>query len=228
MPFLLLPGRLILFLVVQALIAFLASSWEFSQKYWLLTATLTNIICIVLLIIIYRKEGNNYFSIFRFSKKSIKKDILIFSGLAVLSILLATVPAQLLSYMLWDDPDVPTSLLFAPIEDWLAYLLLISFPLTIALAELGLYFKYIMPKLLIQLKYKWLAVMLPAVFLSLQHITLPYIPDFNFILYRSIVFFPFALLIGLSLYYRPSLFVYFAILHGILDLGTVLMIFINK
>jgi hypothetical protein len=80
-----------------------------------------------------------------------------------------------------------------------------------------------MPKLKEQLKVKWLAVLLPIVFLSVQHCTLPFIPDLNFIMYRALVFLPFAILIGVSISYRPSLFIYFAILHCIMDFGTAFM-----
>jgi hypothetical protein len=114
-------------------------------------------------------------------------------------------------------------MMFGTIEKVLVYVLLIAFPLTIAFAELATYFGYIMPKLKEQLKIKWLAVVLPVLFLSIQHCTLPFIPDLYFIAYRALVFLPFAALIGLSIHYRPSLFIYFAIVHGIMDFGTALM-----
>lgn len=70
------------------------------------------------------------------------------------------------------------------------------------------------------MKTKWLAILLPILLLSVQHCTLPFIPDMSFILYRALVFLPFAALIGISINYRPSLFPYFAVLHGIMDFGT--------
>jgi hypothetical protein len=70
---------------------------------------------------------------------------------------------------------------------------------------------------------RWMSVALPVLFLSLQHMTLPFIPDLRFILYRGLVFLPFAALIGIALYRRPSLFPYFAILHGLMDMGTAFM-----
>lgn len=220
---LLLISRLVLFFLFQALIALLVNSWEASAKYWLLTATLTNLISIALLIILFKREGKNYFDIFSFNKTSIKKDLLIFSGLAILSVPIVFVPGYLLSITIWGDPNVPAGMMFCPINKWLVYILLVSFPITIAFAELATYFKYIMPKLEKQLKVKWVAVFLPIVFLSVQHCTLPFIPDINFIIYRALAFFPLAVFIGLSIYYRPSLFIYFAILHGILDFGTALL-----
>ncbi len=218
-----LASRLVLFLFFQVLIALVARSWLISEKYWLLTATLTNIVSIALLYFLYKREGKRYLDIFRINKPAFKKDILIFLGLTLISIPLIFAPGYFLSIMIWDNPDVPTEMMFGTIETWLVYVLLIAFPVTIAFAELATYFAYIMPKLQKQLKRKWVAVFLPVLFLSVQHCTLPFIPDIHFIMYRALVFLPFAALIGISLYYRPSLFVYFAVLHGIMDFGTAYM-----
>lgn len=219
-----LPSRLILFLFFQILIALFASSWVISEKYWILTATLTNIISIIFLFLLFRREGINYFNIFRFKRSEFKKDILVFTGLALISVPVVVFPGYFISVLIWGDPTVPTDMMFGPIENWLVYILLIAFPLTIAFAELATYFGYIMPRLRKQMKSKWTAILLPVLFLSIQHCTLPFIPDFNFIIYRALVFIPFAIVIGVSIYYRPSLFPYFAVLHGLLDFGTACML----
>lgn len=221
--FLILVSRLALFVIFQALIALLVNSWETSEKYWLLTATLTNIVSIALLFFLFKRDGNKYFNIFSFSRNSIKKDTLVFLGLALVSVPIVFVPGYFLSIIIWGDPNVPTEMMFGKIEKWVVYILLITFPVTIAFAELSTYFAYLMPKLKKQFKVKWLAVLLPIIFLSIQHCTLPFIPDLNFIIYRALVFLPFAILIGVSIYYRPSLFIFFAIFHGIMDFGTALM-----
>lgn len=221
--YLILVSRLVLFLVFQALIALIVNSWGTSEKYWLLTATLTNIVSIALLFNLFKRDGNKYLNIFSFNRASIKKDIPIFLGLALVSGPVVFIPGYFLSIMIWGDPNVPTVMMFGSIEKWLVYILLIAFPVTIAFAELATYFGYVMSKLKKQMKIKWLAVLLPIVFLSIQHCTLPFIPDLNFIMYRALVFLPFATLIGVSIYYRPSLFIYFAILHGIMDFGTAFM-----
>lgn len=219
-----LASRLILFLFFQTLIALIASSWDTSEKQWILTATLTNIVSIILLYLLFRKDGQRYLDIFRFSRSEFKKDILVFIGLALISLPVVFVPGYFISKLIWIDPTVPTEKMFGPIENWLVYILLIAFPVTIAFAELATYFGYIMPRLRKQMKAKWPAVFLPVLFLSIQHCTLPFIPDISFIIYRALVFFPFAILIGVSIYYRPSLFPYFAILHGLLDFGTAYML----
>ena len=156
-----------------------------------------------------------------------KNDLLVFLGLAIVTVPVVFLPGYFLSVMLWDDPNIPTQMMFAPIEKWLVYILLITFPITVSMAELATYFVYIMPKLKEQFNMKCLAILIPVLFLSIQHCTLPFIPDIDFIIYRALVFLPFASLIGISIYYRPSLFIYFAILHGILDFGTALMFLIE-
>lgn len=221
--FLLLVSRSLMFLIFQALIALLLNSWETSQKYWLLTATLTNIVSIILLILLFKRDGIEYLSIFSFNKIHVKKDILIFIGLVILSLPVIFLPGYMISSALWSDPNIPTAMMFGGIEKWLVYALLLAFPATIAFAELATYFVFIMPRLKTKLNSNWLALLLPVIFLSIQHCTLPFIPDINFIMYRGIMFLPFSIIVGLSIYKRPSLFPYFAILHGLMDFGTALM-----
>lgn len=222
-PYLLLPSRLVLFLFFQVMISIVVNSWEVSQKYWLLAATLTNIVSIMLLIILFKQYGKDYFRIFSFNKTTFKKDIAIFIGLLIIIIPIIFVPAYLISMVMWGNPNIPTEMMFEPIEKWLVYVLLLAFPVTIALAELASYFAFIMPILKSKLTTKWLAPLLPIIFLSIQHCTLPFIPDLNFIIYRGLMFLPFSILVGLSIYHRPSLFPYFVILHGLLDFGTAFM-----
>ena len=218
-----LGSRLILFLIFQALIALFLSSWEASQKHWLLTATLTNLISLIILISLFKREDSKLISLFRFNRVSFRKDLLIFIGLTLLIGPIAFFPNNLLSVWLWGNAEIPFNMMFQPIGKWLSYILLMAFPITIAFAELATYFGYIMPRLEKQLNRKWISVLLPAFFLSIQHCTLPFIPDVKFIIYRGLVFLPFALLLGVSIRFRPTLFPYFAILHGIMDFGTAIM-----
>jgi len=203
--------------------ALVLRSWTRSEGYWLLVATLTNLVSIAVLWFLFRREGLSYCGLFRFSRVTFNKDILVFLGLVILCGPVVFGPNYLLSAWFWDDSAIPYEMMFRPVEKWLAIVLLFAFPLTIVFAELATYFGYIMPRLADGLRSKWLAVFLPVLFLSLQHMTLPFIPDLKFILYRGLVFLPFAALIGIALYKRPSLFPYFAILHGVMDMGTAVM-----
>jgi len=223
---LLLPSRLILFFIFQMIIALILKSPGDSAKYWLAVATVTNIISISILVFLFRSEGNSFLVLFHFDKANFRKDIILFTGLALLSLPLVFFPNYFLSKWIWTDADIPAGMMFKPLAPVLIYVLLIAFPISIAFAELATYFGYIMPRLRVHFRSKFLVVLLPVIFLSLQHCTLPFIPDINFIMYRALVFLPFATLIGVSLFFRPSLFIYFAILHGLLDFGTVIMLLV--
>lgn len=222
-PWLLLGSRLTLFLLFQSLLALYLKTWEASQKYWLLTATLTNFVSIILLYSLFKKEKGSFTGLFSFNRSSFKKDLLIFIGLTLLIGPIAFFPNILLSVWLWGNTEIPFNLMFQPIGKWLSYILLLAFPITITFAELATYFGYIMPRIEKQMNRKWISILLPVIFLSIQHCTLPFIPDIKFTIYRGLVFLPFALLLGVSIRYRPTLFPYFAILHGIMDFGTAIM-----
>jgi membrane protease YdiL (CAAX protease family) len=219
----LLVSRLILFLLFQFVIALILNSWQASQKYWLLTATLTNFVSILLLFFLFKRENHTFLSLFRFNRLSFRKDLMLFFGLTLLIGFLSFLSNKLLSNWLWENPEMPVKLMFQPLDQWLAYILLFAFPITIAFAELATYFGYIMPRLEKKLNNKWMSLLLPVLFLSMQHCTLPFIPDINFIIYRGLVFLPFALLLGISIRLRPTLFPFFAILHGMMDFGTAMM-----
>jgi hypothetical protein len=221
--FALLGSRVTIFLLFQGIIALSVGSWSRSEGYWLVVATLTNLVSIAILWFLFRREGVSYWGLFCFNGSTLRKDALVFAGLVILCGPVVFGPNYLLSAWLWGDPAIPYEMMFRPVERWLAILLLFAFPVTIVFAELATYFGYIMPRLKEGLGAKWIAVALPVLFLSLQHMTLPLIPDLKFILYRAVVFLPFAALIGIALHRRPTLFPWFAILHGLMDMGTAAM-----
>lgn len=219
-PWLLLGSRLVLFLLFQSVVALLLNSWEASQKYWLLTASLTNGLSIIFLILLFRKENIRFIDYFRFKRSTFPKDLLIFIVLTILVVPTTIFPNKFLSLWIWENEEIPFNMMFQPIENWLSYILLLIFPISIAFAELATYFIYVMPRLERQLNSTLFSVILPVLFLSIQHCTLPFIPDTKFIIYRGLVFLPFAIIIGLSIRFRPTLFPYFVILHGIMDFGA--------
>lgn len=220
-------SRIFLFAFFQLIAALLLHSWIESAKYWLLTATSTNVVSIFLLIFLFKQEGKSYLSIFHFREEKWKNDLFLFLILAFLSLLLVIFTPLILQYLLWDNTSYSQDLLLQPLPKYLIYFLLITFPISIAFAELATYFGYLMPRLKTQLNSKWLAVALPVLFLSIQHCTLPLLFDSKFILFRGLSYLPFALLIGVSIYKRPSLLPYFAILHGLLDASVVMMYLIK-
>jgi hypothetical protein len=90
-PWLMLFFRIILFAGIQAILAFAlylsgsTNAWDASAAWWPLTVTLTNLICVALLIRIFRAEGKRYWDIFRIERKHILGDLLVILGLFIIA-----------------------------------------------------------------------------------------------------------------------------------------------
>lgn len=228
-PWLMLISRTLLFAMFQILIAgILAFSgspapWEASAAWWTVSALFTNIVSIVLLAWLFRKENRRYFDFIPASRQTMWKDLGIVLLLVVALIPVATFPNQWLANLLFGSEEIVFALMFRPLPLW-AGIVSILFPLTIAFAELPTYFGYAMPRLEKQLGSGWLAWGLASLFLALQHVTLPLILDWRFIIWRFGMFIPLAFLMGLSLKLRPQLFPYFMAIHALLDMSTVAII----
>jgi hypothetical protein len=219
-PIVALGSRTVLFALWQALIAALyalfrhRAPWDASVAWWPLTATLTNLVSIALLLFWLRKEGAQFWSVFQFERTSWKHDLLLVLGVCALSAPAIVLPSYFLATALFGNAAAAVDLYLRPLPLWAAGISLVGFPLTIALAELPTYFGYVMPRL----GRGWGAVVACAFFLGLQHATLPLLFDWRFILWRASMFLPFALLLGIVLRWRPRLLPYLVVVHGLLDL----------
>ncbi len=225
--FLLLFSRLFLFLSFQIFIALFLNSWEGSVKYWALSASLANIVGIVLLAILFNQENISFFSIFRFQKGNLKGDLIWFLILLLISVPIAIIPSLALSTLLWGNTEYYHQVLFQSLNRTLVYCLLFVYPLTTGLAELATYFGYIMPRLKGYFKSQWIVIALPILAFSLQHCTLPLVFETKFIFFRGVMYLLFAFIYGIALYKRPSLLPWLAILQiliYILPMSTLLTI----
>jgi len=222
-PWLMLVIRSLLFLAWQALIALIyfligsSQAWEASAAWWTVTAMLTNLVCIWLLVRLFRDEGLRYWDLFRFQRETIKGDLLVMLLVMVVSAPVAALPNVLLAQSLFGSAEAVMPLFFRPLPLWAILPTLVLFPLTIALAELPTYFGYVMPRLEKQVGLG-LGVLLPALGLAFQHVTLPLVFDGGFMLWRLLMFIPFALLVAIVLRWRPRLLPYLVIFHGLMDL----------
>jgi len=153
-----------------------------------------------------------------------KQDLLIVLGAFILAGPIAFLPNMLAATWLFGEQQAALDLFMQPLPVWGFVLSLVLFPLTTALTELPTYFAYSMPRLETQTAKRWLAVLLPSLFLALQHCTLPLIFDGRFMAWRLLMYLPFAISVGLLLHWRPRLLPYLVAVHFLLDMATALMI----
>ncbi|MEO8355421.1 MAG: CPBP family glutamic-type intramembrane protease [Chloroflexota bacterium] len=225
-PWFMLVSRSVLFLLAQLLITMVlaaagtASAWDASARWWTFMAIPANIASIYLLVRNFRAEGKRYFDVIRFSRATLKTDLLVFFGSSLIGIPIAAAPMNVLGTAIFGDRMIPINMMFIPLPAW-ALVVSLLFPLTIGFAELTTYCGYVMPRLEAKIKNGWAAWLIASFFLGAQHMFLPLILDGRFMLWRLGMYMPFALFAGLMLKLRPSLLPYFMIVHALVDLSAV-------
>lgn len=223
-PWIMLFSRISLFIGIQVLFALgfwlagSSSAWESSANWWPFVVTLTNFICIALLVWLFKREGKQFWDVFRIQKEHIKSDLFALAGLLVLLGPVSYLPNIWLGGLLFGDPQRALDFLLRPLPLWAVYTSIIFFPVTQGLAELATYFSYAMPKLESQGMPRWLAVSLASLFLSFQHIAVPLLFGTRYLIWRGLMFLPFAFLAGIVLRWRPRLLPYMAIIHVVMDM----------
>jgi len=229
-PWMMLIARSFLFLFIQGFIALIyflsgsAQAWEDSIHWWLLGVTITNLITLGLLIIAARAEGIRFLDFYRVQKHKVGKELLILAALFLIGGPLAYFPNPLLATLLWGDPIVPFNMMFLPLPAVVKYLLIILFPISVAITEIPTYYLYVRPRLEAIGLGKWGSLLITTVVHSLQHVFFPFILDGKFIIWRAFMFLPFAIFTGLLLRWRPRLAPYMLVMHGLLDLSLPLFI----
>jgi hypothetical protein len=227
-PWLMLFSRSALFLFVQILIALVLASagtpspWNESARWWTFMAFLANFVSIYLLMRVFKAEGRRYFEAISFSRSTVKTDLTWFFLSSLVGMPIAAAPMNILGAWIFGDPMIPTYMLFRSLPTW-AFVLSFLFPLTIAFAELPTYFGYVMPRLAAQLKNGWLAWLIASFFLAAQHMFLPLILDGRFMLWRLLMYLPFAFFAGWMIKLRPTLLPYYLIVHALIDISAVMV-----
>jgi hypothetical protein len=225
-PWMMLISRSALFITSQCLIALTLiptgapSAWREAARYWPFMALFANIVSIYLLVRLYRAEGKHYLDAIKFSRVTWKKDLLWFLGASMIGLPVIASPMNILGQALFGDRMIPTYMLFQPLPAW-ALVVSLLFPVTVAFAELPTYFGYSMPRVAAQINNGWLAWLIASFFLGAQHMFLPLILDGRFMLWRLLMYMPFALFSGFFLKLRPTLLPYFMIVHALADFSAV-------
>jgi hypothetical protein len=224
-PAVMLVSRLALFGAFQAVFAGIfalagqAQPWEQAIAWWPYSATCTNLVTFAALYFLFRREGGSLFSLYKFKRGTVGRDLLINLAFFVIAAPVSMLPNTFLANLLLGGSDAAGALFFRPLPLWAVAISLVAFPVSNCLVELPMYYAYSMPRL-----ETWLgstgAILLTAFFHAAQHMSLPLIFNWSYLGWRLGMFIPFALFIGLIIKLRPSLLPYAAIVHGLLDIST--------
>lgn len=222
--------RLVLFALFQAIIAgVLALSgapdpWATSAAWWPLTASAANLVNLGMLAFYLRMDGSSLGSLYLPHRSGLGRDLGITLLTVVLAVPLSVLPNLGLATALFGDPQIALDMLVQPLPTWAAILGIVLFPLTTALAELPTYYGYVQPRLAALTSSRWVVIGVPALFHAIQHATLPLLFDGGFLLWRGLMFLPFALLLSIVLRLRPSILPYLVMVHFALDMQMALLV----
>jgi len=227
----LLPFRFVGFVVFQLAImavflaAGAASSWEKSQGLWIITGFLTNIVTWFVLARLLKADGRRYRDLIRIDRQALKQDWLLLLGSVLIIVVLASLPLILFAFALYGSMTVPSALLFRRIP--IAVLGVgVAWALTQGMLELPFYFSALMPHIGKD-KGNWLGYALAAFFLAFQHVGLPLILEWKFMVWRFGMFVFFAYFAGLILKKKPAFFPPLMVLHALLDISTLSMFLVS-
>lgn len=228
-PLFLLVVRSLLFLAFQTLIALIflfidsSDAWNASAAWWPIANIFTNIICLGLLINLYKWEGSNFWAIFRIEHKSIKTDLLFMLVFLLFGGLIGYLPNILIARWIFGEPQIALSMLVRPLPAWASVISVAFFPILQGLVEIPMYMLFIMPRLEAEGMHPWMSVGLVGFWLSAQHVFAPFVLNGRFIVYRLVMFLPFAILMALVMRTRPRLMPYMAVMHVMMDMSVAVM-----
>lgn len=213
----LLPFRCVIFVLIFVIGSLITGkALAELSNIWSVVASLINIVTILLLVVLTRKNGG-YAKLINYQKgKTRPKQVI---GMILLITLVGMGGMYLAGFLCYGIIPYAAPMMIAPIPLWLAILNVLVLPITTAFAEDGLYLGCGVN----QIKNKSAAILVPAFFFALQHSFIPTLFDIRYILYRFLSFLP--LTVILCQHYRkhqnplPIM-----VGHAIIDVATVAQI----
>lgn len=222
-PFLLPLFRSLLFIIIGILFALLSNqSLIQASQWWSIICTISNIITIIVLIAICRIEGTTFKELIGYHMK--QSDFKYTLMIVVLMLVLGMGGLYGFGFMIYGY--VPVTMI-QPIPVWIASLNLVLLPLTVVFAELPLYFGYSLNRIEKITGNKLLSIGYPMFFYALQHSFIPFLLDWQHILFRFLSFLPLMFVLGF-IYYKKRNLKPLMIGHSILDLATSVQILITS
>lgn len=215
---LLLPLRSVVFPLIFITGAAIAGK-ELSDisSWWSYTATIVNILTVLLLIAAAKHRGQTYAELINYRKGTTSVRSIVLISLLILSV--GMTGMYLAGFICYGVIPYGAPMMIEPVPKALALINIPLLPITTAFAEDGLYLGYGVNSI----KNKTAAILIPAFFFALQHCFIPTLPDARYMIYRFISFLP--LTVILCWYYhkkRDPLPIMIG--HAVIDAATVMQI----
>jgi len=226
-------ARCILLVCVQGMLAFYFSSkgditpWESAAKWWTVYGNIVDVICLLLIIYVLKKEGKNISSLLDFSKtkflKDLKSGLIIFFLIFPIIGLLYSIGTGILLFNESTLEQISGQLAERALPSWAYYYSILIWWIIWSTTEELTYQAYSLPRLM--KKYGQVKVLLfIGFFWALQHSFLPLIFDWRYMLWRLVTFFPLVVCLMIS-YMKTGRITPVIIAHALMDINAALWTF---
>ena len=223
-PFLMVFARFIFALFFQGLLAltfFLrgdSTPIQSAAPWWTVYASLIDLACLLSIGFFLHREGLRLSSLFDFDRTLFWKDLRFAFLLLILFLLLGFGGGTVAGILIYGGPP-PAPMGGLPL--WGTLFSLLVFPVLWGITEQLTYQGYALPRLQMLTGKTWLAVLIVAFGWALQHTALPFLPDWQFILYRFVSTLPFAIII--PIYLKIKRLTPFMIAHWGVDMLSIVI-----
>lgn len=207
------PIRSILFILVFLTVsAVTGKDLADISNIWSVAASVINILFVLSLVLITRKQGG-YLKLINYEKgKTRPKQVFAMIGIILL---VGMAGMYLAGWICYGVIPYAAPMMIAPIPVVPAVINLIVLPVSTALAEDSLYLGCGVR----QFENKFAAIIVPAFFFALQHSFIPTLPDVRYIIYRFISFLPLTVILCMH-YHKHKNPLPIMIGHAVIDVAT--------
>ena len=206
-------------LIFTAGAAITKSSVSDISNWWSIVATAANLITIAILILTARANNMTFAELINYKKGKTKIRQIVIMTVVILSLGMGFM--YVAGFICYGVFPYMAPMMCEPVNKYLAFINLILLPVTTAFAEDGLYLGAGVG----QIRNKYLAVIVPAVFFALQHCFIPVLWDAKYMLYRFLSFLPLTLILC-AYYHRERNPLPVMVGHAFIDLATGVLILI--
>lgn len=210
---LLMPLRSILFILVFLTVsAVTGKDLADISNIWSVAASVINILFVLSLVLITRKQGG-YLKLINYEKgKTRPKQVFAMIGIILL---VGMAGMYLAGWICYGVIPYAAPMMIAPIPVVPAVINLIVLPVSTALAEDSLYLGCGVR----QIENKFVAIIVPAFFFAVQHSFIPTLSDVRYIIYRFISFLPLTVILCMH-YHKHKNPLPIMIGHAVIDVAT--------
>ena len=211
---LLLPVRSIVFLLTFVVCAMIARTDVGAiDHWWSMIAVVVNILTILMLVYVARRKGLTFWQLINYQKGQTRWAAILLVTVLVLVVGMAGM--YLAGFLLYGNMLYAPPVMIAPIAKWIAVINIVLLPVSTTLAEDGLYLGCGTN----QLKNKYAAILVPALFYALQHCFIPTLFDGRYIAWRFLSFLPLTIILCWY-YYEKRNPLPIMVGHAFIDLAT--------